>query len=199
MSLEHQQNLGLRERKKAKTIASIQMHALRLFSELGYNETTVEQIAEAAEISPSTFFRYFSSKEDVIVTDNYDPLLISAFEEQPAHLTPLQAVRNAMLATMSDMSGDEMSTTRERNQLVMSVPELRAATLNNLTNTMHMIAEMVSKRVGRDPGDLQIRTFAGAVIGVNISVMLHYAENPTENFSELLSEALNLLETGLPL
>lgn len=199
MSSDKQRNVGLRERKKAKTMAAVQMHALRLFSELGYNATTVEQIAEAAEISPSTFFRYFPTKEDVMLIDNYDPVLITAFENQPVHLSPLEAVRNAIFAGMTDMSPDELATVRERNQLIMTVPELRAASMKNLTQTMQMIAEMVAKRVGRSPDDLAVRTFAGAIIGVNISVMQYYAEHPDADFAKLLGEALTKLEEGLPL
>nr|WP_246073031.1 TetR family transcriptional regulator [Paenibacillus dokdonensis] len=199
MSTENKRNIGLRERKKAKTMANVQMHAMRLFRELGYNATTVEQIAEAAEISPSTFFRYFSTKEDVVITDNYDPLLIAAFEDQPSDLSPLQAVRNAMLSGMVDMSPDELDTMRERNQLIMTVPELRGASLNNLIQTMQLFTELVAKRVGRKPDDLAVRTFAGIVVGVNISVMLYYAENPDKDFSKLMDEAFSNLENGLPL
>lgn len=191
--------MGLRERKKAKTMASIQMHALRLFRELGYNSTTVEQIAEAAEISPSTFFRYFSTKEDVVITDNYDPILVEAFENQPSDLSPLQAVRAAMLSGISGMSEHELTAMRERNQLIMNVPELRAALLNNMMSTMEMIAEMVAKRVGSSPDDFAVRTLAGAIIGINISVMMQHAEHPDLNFADLMGEALAQLEAGLPL
>ncbi|WP_433943077.1 TetR family transcriptional regulator [Paenibacillus sp. SN-8-1] len=195
----NQKVMGLRERKKAKTMAAIQMHALRLFRELGYNATTVEQIAEAAEISPSTFFRYFSTKEDVVITDNYDPILVEAFENQPSDLSPLQAVRAAMLSGISGMSENELTAMRERNQLIMSVPELRAALLNNMMSTMKMIAEMVAKRVGRSPDDFSVSTLAGAIIGVNISVTMQHAEHPDLNFSDLLEEAMNQLEAGMPL
>src|SRR5215469_7353234 len=87
---------GLRERKKAKTRAALQQHALRLFQQQGYDATTVEQIAEAAEISPSTFFRYFPTKEDVVLYDDVDPILFAAFEAQPAELNPIQAMRRAL-------------------------------------------------------------------------------------------------------
>ncbi|MCR8641288.1 TetR family transcriptional regulator [Paenibacillus sp. N1-5-1-14] len=196
MPTDEERTISLRERKKAKTMAMVQKHALRLFREIGYNATTVEQIAEVAEISPSTFFRYFPTKEDVILRDNYDPLIISAFEEQPLDLSPLAAVRNAMLLAVKDMSEEDLITVRERNQLIMSVPELRAATLNNLMQTMDMIAELIAKRVGRSPNDLDVRIFAGAIIGVNISVMQHHAEHPDSDFAVLLTEALSKLESG---
>src|SRR5215831_18599469 len=99
---------GLRERKKAKTRAAIQRHALRLFREQGYEATTVEQIAAAAEVSPSTFFRYFPTKEDVVLYDPFDPVLISAFEAQPPLLSPMQAMREALHATFAAMSREEM-------------------------------------------------------------------------------------------
>ncbi|WP_410769795.1 TetR family transcriptional regulator [Fontibacillus sp. BL9] len=180
-------------------MAEVQKHAMRLFREQGYKATTVEQIAEAAEISYSTFFRYFSGKEDVLTRDNYDPLLIRAFEEQPSGLSPLRALKNAMVSEIARMSEDELRTMRERNQLVIAIPELWSATVNGMTQMMHLIAEMVAKRVGRDSDDLTIRTLAGAVVGVNISVMLHYAENPDADFSRLLEEALGKLENGLEL
>ena len=87
---------GLRERKKAKTRAAIREHALRLFREQGYGGTTVEQIAEAAEVSPATFYRYFPTKEDVVLQDDLDVLTFGSFEAQPAELSPLAAVRAAM-------------------------------------------------------------------------------------------------------
>src|SRR5262249_21598608 len=91
---------GLRERKKQKTRSAIQREAMRLFQEQGYDATTVEQIAEAAEISQSTFFRYFPTKEDVILLDDYDPLLIRMIAERPAEEPPVTAVRNAIVEAM---------------------------------------------------------------------------------------------------
>jgi AcrR family transcriptional regulator len=66
----------LRERKKVKTRAAIQQHALRLVREQRYEATTVEQIADAAEVSPSTFFRYFPTKKAVALYDDPDPLFM---------------------------------------------------------------------------------------------------------------------------
>src|SRR5215467_5528655 len=95
---------GLRERKKAKTRAAIQQHALRLIQEQGYEATTIEQIAEAAEVSPSTFFRYFPTKEDVVLYDDLDPLLFAAFEAQPAELNPIQAMRCALREVFTSLT-----------------------------------------------------------------------------------------------
>ena len=70
---------GLRERKRVKTRALIQEHALRLFREQGYDETSIEEIAEASEVSPSTVFRYFPTKPDLVIYDNLDERMIEAF------------------------------------------------------------------------------------------------------------------------
>ncbi|GKU77683.1 TetR family transcriptional regulator [Paenibacillus sp. L3-i20] len=199
MSTDNEQRMSLRERKKAKTMEAIQSHAMRLFRERGYNSTTIEQIADAAEVSPSTFFRYFPTKEDVVIKDSYDPMLIAAFEAQPSDLSAIQAVRSAMIASLTKFSKLEFATLRERNQLIMAVPELRAATMNNLTDTMQLFAEMLANRVGRSKDDLAVQTFAGALIGISMSVMMYYAENPESDFIQTLDESFAFLESGMQL
>ncbi len=126
---------GLRERKKAKTKAAIQQHALRLFQAQGYDATTVEQIAEAAEISPSTFFRYFPTKEEVAMWDDLDPLFAAAFEAQPAEWSPIQALRGALRAVFAGLPADEMARQWERSRLILAVPELRMRMLDQLAGS----------------------------------------------------------------
>jgi AcrR family transcriptional regulator len=71
-----QQILGLRDRKKIQTGEAIRREAMRLIEENGYANTTVEQIADAAEVSPSTFFRYFPSKEMVLMANDLDNVTV---------------------------------------------------------------------------------------------------------------------------
>ena len=73
-----------RQRKKAATRERIRGSALRLFREQGYDATTVEQIAAAAGVSHMTFFRYFPTKEDVALSDSYDPMIAALLEQTPA-------------------------------------------------------------------------------------------------------------------
>jgi len=188
---------GLRERKKAKAMAAVQRHALRLFRENGYQETTVEQIAEAAEISQSTFFRYFKTKEDVLIIDNYDPILIAEIKNQPEELSPLAAVRNAMLSGVAGMSAAEIKTARERIEVIMSIPELRSASVSNMYGTMDMIAEQVAARLGVTSDNWSVKVLAGAVTGACSAVLLHYAEHPEADLAELLQDAFHQLESGL--
>src|ERR1700759_1478585 len=97
------QPTGLRERKKARTRATIREEALRLFREQGYYATTVEQIAAAAEVSPSTFFRYFPTKEDVVLQDDMEPLLAEAIKHQPPELGVVAAVRSSLRTVIGDL------------------------------------------------------------------------------------------------
>src|ERR671911_889973 len=76
--------IGLRERRRARTRRSIQEHAMRLFLERGYDATTVSDVAAAAEVSHMTVFRYFPTKEALVLADDYDPLLVERISARPA-------------------------------------------------------------------------------------------------------------------
>jgi AcrR family transcriptional regulator len=195
--------VGLRERKKARTRASLREHALRLFCEQGYQATTVEQIAAAAEVSPSTFFRYFPTKEDLVLQDDMDTRLVEALEQQPPGLGPIAAVRAASRQIFSAYTAADMDVLRETTRLTMTVPEIRARALDELARTIEVFADAVAKRAGRPPDDLAVRTVAGAIMGVIMAITL-----PWEGWSEgydfedrigRIDEALALLEAGLPL
>src|SRR5436190_7153919 len=115
---------GLRERKKQKTRWAIQEHALRLFAKQGYDATTVDQIAAAAEISPSTFFRYFRTKEDVVIEDEYDNVMAGLALAAPPEVSPVEAMRQAIHSGFSAMGAEELRKMDERMRLIMSVPAL---------------------------------------------------------------------------
>ncbi|HZR51600.1 MAG TPA: TetR family transcriptional regulator [Streptosporangiaceae bacterium] len=195
---------GLRERKKARTRASLREHALRLFREQGYTATTVEQISAAAEVSPSTFFRYFPTKEDVILQDDLDVRMIEAFERQPPELNMIAAIRAATREAIATYTSEDMALILETSELARTVPEIRARAIDEFARTIHVIAGAVAKRAGRPADDLTVRALAGAVMGVIMAITLpDWTEGAKEHhslawFSEI-DEALALLEAGLPL
>jgi len=194
---------GLRERKKARTRASIREHALRLFREQGYHKTTVEQIAAAAEVSPSTFFRYFPTKEDVVLQDDMDTRLIEAVERQPAELAPLTAVRAAVREAFASYTAADLDLIAENATLTVTVPEVRARAMDEFARTITVVTEALAKRVGRPADDLAVRAVAGAIIGVIMSITMPWhgwSDRQTiEDTFQRIDQALGLLEAGLPL
>ncbi len=188
----------MRERKKAKTRAGIQRQALRLFGERGYEATTVAQIAEAAEVSESTFFRYFPTKEDVVFWDELDPLVFETFREQPPELGPIRALRESIRDVLARTSVAQRADLRERLALLLLVPPLRAMLLDGLRGPMRLLAEAVAEREGRSPDDPAVRALAGAVMGVGLSAMFAAAEDPQADVVSLVDDGLAQLEAGFP-
>ena len=196
--------VGLRERKKARTRSAIRSEAIRMFAEQGFAATTVEQIAEAADISPSTFFRYFPTKEAVIVTDEYDALILTSFREQPPELSAIRAFRNAVGTVLSGMSSEGIEQERLRHDLLRDVPELRSAMLDQFAEQLREFADVIGERVGKPGTDLGVRALTGAIMGVSLSVTIESwgGELVASDFSGLpdrFDAALDLLERGLPL
>jgi AcrR family transcriptional regulator len=195
---------GLRERKKARTRASLREHALRLFREQGYQRTTVEQIAAAAEVSPSTFFRYFPTKEDLVLQDDMDTRMVEAFERQPAGLGPVAAVRGAIREVLESYNEADLEVIRQTTTLTMTVPEVRSRAMDEFGRTIGVISEALAKRSGRPADDLAVRTVAGAIIGVIMSITMPWEgwsgdRQAIADMFERIDQALNLLEAGLPL
>jgi len=187
------QILGLRDRKKIQTRESIRREAMRLIKENGYASTTVEQIAEAAEVSPSTFFRYFPSKEMVLMANDLDRVTIEALEQQPSDMPSLQAFRRALQITMATVSEDEWRFERARLRMVLSIPELKAAQFGEYRRTVARLAEADCRRTGREPDDFEVRVFVGALAGGLMAVL-----DRTPGVPERMFRALDFMEAGMP-
>jgi AcrR family transcriptional regulator len=186
---------GLRERKKARTRAEIRAQGLRLFREQGFHETTTEQIAAAAEISPATFFRYFATKERVVLSDDLEPTMLAALAAQPAELPVLTALHQAIKHGLTQL---ERQDEQERRDLIAAVPELRAAQLDSIRRTVELLAGAVAGRLGRAPGDFEIRAFTGALTGAVLAVLEADPQDRTQ-FDSNLRKAIGYLATGFPL
>ncbi len=118
---------GLRERKKARTREALRDAAMELFSRQGFDHTTVEEIAEACEVSPRTFFRYFPTKEDVLFADSdaRRDALLSVLAAQPLERTPLAALHAAIRALALDYR-DDRAALETRSRIVAASPQLQA-------------------------------------------------------------------------
>jgi AcrR family transcriptional regulator len=186
--------LGLRERKKIKTRQAIRREAFRLFDANGYAGTTVEHIAEAAEVSPSTFFRYFPSKESLLLADDLDPLVLAAFEAQPPDLSPAEAIRRAYEEAQTQLSEEQLEFENTRQRLMFSIPELKAAMYDEYYRTVNVMAEVISRRIGRPANDFEVRVFAGALTG---AMMAAYDSAPRT--ADTIYRALDFVDAGMPL
>jgi AcrR family transcriptional regulator len=192
--------LPLRERKKLKTRRAIQDHAFRLFTEQGYEATTVEQIAAAAEISPSTFFRYFPSKEDCVLTDEYDPIMADVFRAMPAELRTIEALREMFRQLLTKMYENDRGQILTRIKLIMSVPALRARSFDPMHQPLGEFAELVAERAGTSPDDPRVRVFTWSVTAALEAAITIWADSDgTLNLPELIDDAIAFLAAGCPL
>jgi AcrR family transcriptional regulator len=190
---------GLRERKKQKTRSAIQREAMRLFQEQGYDATTVEQIAEAAEVSQSTFFRYFPTKEDVVLLDDYDPIIAALIAERPPGEPAVAAIRNAMLQGMREVLVEDQKLVKDRIGFMLSVPAVRARMFEQSSATQEMVCAALGQRTGRDPESFEIRVAAGAILGALNTAVMYWAQHPAATLDDLTDQALTLVESGLKL
>jgi AcrR family transcriptional regulator len=153
-----------RERKKLETRAALEQAALRLFGEKGYDQTTVEDIAEAADVAVRTFFRYFSSKQDVlfgeVVTDRITRLR-TELANRPETEEPLASVIAVM--NLLDFAPNEEQQVLARMELMRRQPTLVTRYLEIIDELRTAVVEFVAERTGLDPRrDLYPALVAGA-------------------------------------
>jgi len=184
---------GLRAQQKARTRRAIQEHALRLFLAKGYEATTVEEIASAAGVSHMTFFRYFASKEAVVETDDYDPMLADLIRQRPADESPLTAVHHAVLAGLSAIYATDRDAILVRTRLILGTPALRARQWRNLDATQLLLAEALAERQG-SAVTLEIRVLAATAVAALNTAISEWANNDgIDDLATLVDDAFQVL------
>jgi AcrR family transcriptional regulator len=190
-------SFDLRERKRTRTRLMIQVEALRLFAEQGYAETTVEEIADAAAISPRTFFRYFPTKEDVVLWDEYDPRVPELLDARPADEPAAETIRAIIRETLGGLLRRDPEELLTRVRLLRSVPELRARFLEMQDQAGEMIAAAYAPGPNR-PDEVQLRVTAAALsAAVSIAIDQWQKDEGKSDLLALFEQTIDALTKGL--
>mgnify|MGYP001158990332 CR=1 FL=1 len=198
---------GLRERKKIKTRRAIRQATYRLVRAQGYEATTVEQIAEAAEVSPSTVFRYFPTKEDIVLTDEcvpssavpgQHPRLEAELRRRPSDEPLTDSLRAVLRDTWAAAAREEPEAVRLRTRLVHEVPAVRSRLMENLSVTGRTVCRLLADRTGRAEDSLEVRVYAMGLVGALLETALYWAEHDhRDDLGDLIDRALDTFERGL--
>lgn len=191
---------SLRERKKVQTRQAIRAAAYRLFAEHGYDATPVDRIAAEADVSPSTVFRYFPTKEDIVLTDEYDDMMADMLRNRPVGEPPLVSVRMVMHESLSGILGDpdQRAEMVQREKLVRDVPAIRARAHESMSLTGRLLGGIIAARTGRPADALEVRVFTAAVFSVLHEATMFWVEKaPEEDLLVLIDRSLRILNRGL--
>jgi AcrR family transcriptional regulator len=194
---------GLRERKKQRTREAIVDAALRLFEERGFDQTTIADIAEAADIAPRTFFGYFPSKDDVVFADFQETLdgLSARLDGRSADETAIDAIRAWIGERLQDVDVlDERERCRKR--LIGESEALAAHNRALMGRVEELLAGHIARDLGDHPDDVRPRMIAAAVIGALSALDVKRADGseatPTREESRVIvDETLTFLRAGL--
>lgn len=183
---------GLRERKKTQTRLAIRRAAFHLFEQQGYAETTVEQIAASAEVSPRTLYRYFGGKEGLLLSDDHISPIVEAFTNAPRDLGYVQAYRYAVTTVFGSLSPEQREDAVTGQRILYTVPEARGLLYTEYLRLARLVAQALQQRPDgpADPQERQV--MASAIVGV-LMVTSHGTPLPQDE----LERALSVLDTRL--
>jgi AcrR family transcriptional regulator len=184
---------SLRERKKQKTREAIQREATRLFQKQGYEQTTIEQIAAAVEISPSTFFNYFRTKEDVVLYDAYDPLVATLFDSRPSD-EPLSESVRVVLDQVSGILETDREIILARSRLLLETPDLRAKLWSEVERAQAFFGVILAQRTGHDADAFEFRVVSIALVAAMMEAASEWVrQDGRVPMGDLMKEALDAI------
>jgi AcrR family transcriptional regulator len=184
---------SLRERRRLRMRRAIQAQALRLFAAKGFQATTIEDIAAAAEMAPRTFFRYFPTKEDVVFWSEYPPMLAEFVAARPDDEPALEALHHGIvegLAANWDQD-EERERLLERLRLAFRTPALHPRMRQQQAHWAAELAEILADRLGERPDSLEVRIIAAAIAAaVWVAAEEWQAQDGREELGALIDQAL---------
>lgn len=189
---------GRRAAHKQQTRAAIRAAAVDLISRQGFQATTVAQIAEAADVSHTTLFRYFESKEQVLIHDDLDEVRRETLTRIPPGLTPFELARRIVTEMFNIARADAWASNAERFRLLRTEPVLAMAYQLEADRVMQEGIDFIAEYTGTPADALPLRVFVAALSGV----MMHIADRADSVDQTTLDDllvAIDLLEQGLPL
>lgn len=180
-----------RQRKKNATRDRIRTSALRLFGAQGYDATTVEQIAAAAGVSHMTFFRYFPAKEDVALSDSYDPLLAGLLGQTPPSWPLYDRIRAALLQGLRQLHDGDRDTLLAQNRLIVCTPALRERLWASQMDTQQLILQALSPGQDASP-TFQDKVTVAVCLAAATTAILTWVENDgTPELPDLINQAFD--------
>ena len=186
-----------REQKKARTRNTLREAAFRLFAEHGYQDTTVAQIATESGVSHMTFFRYFPTKEDVVLQDDYDPMLEEMIRAQPPRKPPLHRVRDAIMDAIPDVYAQHRHTLLLRSRLLLTTPALRSRMSESLRGSQIAFERGLSDPADAESPPLAVRTVALAcVAALTTAITVWVEQDGDQDLPTLIHRAFDALETA---
>ncbi|MCP2255548.1 transcriptional regulator, TetR family [Prauserella aidingensis] len=184
---------GLRERKKRKAMRHIQDTALRLFAEHGFTSVTIERVADEAEVSPSTVYRYFGTKEQLVLYDEADPDLLRRFDGLLNDHAPVEALRRVLSELGNHLPADE-TLLRTRIHFVLSEPSVRKAMGAEVDQMEALLRDILAIHTGLGLDSLRLRVFVSSMVHALIALIEYWHDTGyREPLEDLVDETFTML------
>lgn len=189
---------GLRERKKQETRVALRSAALRLTAERGLDRVTVEDIAEAADVSPRTFFNYFSTKEEAVIGGDPGGIkeVLAVLSTRPANEEPLFSL-HAVLREIANGLAADRELLDLRMKVIADNPALLPRHVAAFVEFERVLVEAITDRRKPGPAADPALVVASAVAALRVSVDLWIAGQGRAHLPELFDRAIDQLAHGL--